>query len=465
MIDPVIDPLIDSPGKLFLGRDYDLAQSKALDAPFMLPMRDLTTHAVCLGMTGAGKTGLGICLLEETLLQGVPVIIIDPKGDITHLAQSFPDLAPAQFKPLLADGEAARWRNGLADWGIGEDRGEDRGEERMRMLRDRVAVDVYTPGSDAGIGVNLLQGLNPPNPSSGLTWEHNAAALRERIAQIVSALLDLAGIASDPLKGREHILLSTIFETTWRVGNPIDINLLIRMIQEPPVSRIGVFDMNVFYPKAERFDLAMALNNLLAAPSFGAWQTGQPLDIPSLLKPLRDGGASPAGRTRASIFSLAHLSDAERQFFIALLLSQLVLWMRAQTGTSVLRCLVYFDEVFGYCPPFPRNPPSKTPLLTLIKQGRTAGIGMMLGTQNPADLDYKGLSNIGTWFIGRLRTARDRSGALEGLESAGVAFDRAEYEDPLSTLPPRVFLAQSIRGTPRFFQARWTMSFLRGTRT
>jgi hypothetical protein len=226
-----------------------------------------------------------------------------------------------------------------------------------------------------------------------------------------------------------------------------------------------VFDMNVFYPKAERFELAMALNNLVASPSFSTWQSGQPLDIGALLKPLRNGGSSPAGKTRASIFYLAHLDDAERQFFITLLLSQLVMWMRSQTGTSVLRCLVYFDEVFGYCPPFPRNPPTKTPIMTIIKQGRAAGMGMFLATQNPADLDYKGLSNIGTWFIGRLRTARDRSRALEGLESAGIGFDRDEYEAPLGTLPTRVFLAQSAAGTPRFFQTRWTMSFLRGPMT
>jgi hypothetical protein len=464
--------MIDQPGKLYLGREYDLDQSMALDAPFMLPMRDLTTHAVCLGMAGAGKTGLGICLLEEALLQGVPAIIIDPKGDITSLALSFPNLAPAQFKPwldadeavrqnitldTLAEQSAARWKNGLAEWDIGED--------RMREMHDRVTFDIYTPGSDAGIGVNMLQRLNPPDRSSKLTWERDADILREYIAQIVSALLELVGIASDPLNGREHILLSTIFETTWRAGQSIDISMLIRMIQEPPVSRVGIFDMNVFYPKTERFDLAMALNNLIASPSFGAWKSGQPIDIASLLKPSRAGGASPAGRTRASIFYLAHLGEAERQFFIALLLSELVLWMRAQTGTSVLRCLVYFDEVFGYCPPAPRNPPTKTPLLTLIKQGHAAGLGMVLGTQNPADLDYKGLSNIGAWFIGRLFTTRDRSRALEGLKTAGVDFDRAEYEVPLSTLPPRVFLAQTATGVPRFFQARWTMSYLNGPLT
>ncbi|HEY3288828.1 MAG TPA: DUF87 domain-containing protein [Anaerolineae bacterium] len=464
--------MMEQPGKLYLGREFDIAAQTATDTPFMLPLRDLTTHAVCLGMTGSGKTGLGICLLEEVLLQGIPAIIIDPKGDITNLALSFADFAPEQFKPwldadeaanqhvtldALAEQTAAHWKSNLVEWDITQ--------ERLQQMRDRVTCQIFTPGSDAGIGVNILQGLNPPDPASGLTWERDAEIMRERISQIVSALLSLAGIESDPLKGREHILLATLFETTWRVGQPIDVAFLIRMIQEPPVSRVGVFDMNVFYPKAERFELAMALNNLLASPTFSAWQTGQPLDIPALLKPLRDGGANPAGKTRANIFYIAHLQESERHFFVTLLLSQLVLWMRAQTGTSILRCLVYFDEVFGYCPPFPRNPPPKTPLMTIIKQGRSAGLGMVLGTQNPADLDYKGLANMGAWFIGRLRTARDRMRALEGLESAGVDFDRAEFEGPLSNLPQRVFLSQTATGPAHFFQVRWAMSYLRGPLT
>jgi hypothetical protein len=470
--------MIDIPGKLYLGREtHPNGNGVAPDAagdPFLLSARDLTTHAVCLGMTGTGKTGLGIVLLEEALLQGIPALIIDPKGDITNLALNFPALSPAEFKPwldaeeaerqgisldALAAQTAQRWREGLAAWDITP--------ERLHTLHERAAIQIYTPGSDAGMTVNILQGLNPPDAASGLTWARDAEILRERIAEICSAILGLAGIESDPLKGREHILLATIFESAWRAGQSMDIGLLIRMIQDPPIARVGVFDMNVFYPKDERFELAMALNNLVASPSFSVWQTGEPLDIGALLKPLRTAqpGSNPAGQTRASIFSLAHLNDAERQFFITLLLSQLVMWMRAQTGTSVLRALVYFDEVFGYCPPFPRNPPTKTPIMTLIKQGRAAGLGMFLATQNPADLDYKGLSNIGTWFIGRLRTARDRSRALEGLESAGVGFDREQYEAPLSTLPPRVFLAQNATGMPRFLQTRWSMSFLRGPLT
>ena len=313
--------------------------------------------------------------------------------------------------------------------------------------------------------VNILQNFNPPEDKS-LTWERNAETLRERIAQIVSALLELVGVEADPMQSRDHILLSTIFESAWRAGQSVSIASLIQMIQTPPVRKVGAFDMDVFYPKPDRFELAMALNNVSASPSFQSWQNGIALDIKELLSPLRNaGGTNPIGKTRASIFYLAHLGESERQFFITLLLSQLVLWMRAQSGTSSLRALVYFDEVFGYCPPFPRNPPTKAPIMTIIKQGRAAGLGMFLATQNPADLDYKGLSNIGTWFIGRLRTGRDRDRALEGLEGAAAGLDRAAFEKPLSTLPQRVFLCQSATGEPRFFHTRWAMSFLRGPMT
>jgi hypothetical protein len=461
--------MIDQPGKLYLGNEYHPVSQQADAEPLLISARDLTTHAVCLGMTGTGKTGLGIGLLEEVLLQGIPVIAVDPKGDLANLALVFPSLEAADFKPWLTEDEAAqerttlddlaaraarKWRDGLAGAGIGP--------ERLRRLRDRAVVRIFTPGSDAGIPVNVLQGLNPP---AGADWSQQAEVLRERIAQVCSAILELAGIEADPMKSREHILLATIFEAAWRAGQPVDLALLIRMIQDPPITRVGVFDMDTFFPKGDRFQLAMALNTLAASPAFAAWQSGPPLDVPTLLQPVRDGvGTSPAGRAPASIFYVAHLSDPERQFFVTLLLSQIVMWMRAQTGTSVLRCLVYLDEAFGYLPPT-RNPPTKMPLMTIVKQGRAAGVGLFMGTQNPADLDYKALGNIGTWFIGRLRTDRDRARALEGLESAGIGFDRSGVEEPLSTLPPRTFLIQTAAGAQRFLRARWAMSFLRGPLT
>ncbi|HQW34128.1 MAG TPA: DUF853 family protein [Thermoflexales bacterium] len=463
---------IDQPGKLYLGNEF-IPPATLIDEPVQLPIRELTTHAMILGMTGTGKTGLGVTLLEEMLLQGVPAIILDPKGDLTNLALSFPNMTAQDFAAWMDADEAERqhittekmavqtarqWRDGLEASGVPL--------ERVRAFHERVDVRIYTPGSTAGIPVNVLQSFNPPPVESRLNWTAHTEMLRERIAQIVSALLGLVGIESDSLNSREHILLASIFEFSWRAGQGIDLPALIRMTQDPPLARIGAFDLNVFYPKAERFELAMRLNNIAASPTFETWKTGQQLDVAELMKPIRAAGdVNPAGKTRASVFYLAHLDDANRQFFVTLLLSQLVMWMRAQQGISTLRGVVYFDEVFGYCPPYPRNPPTKQPLMSIIKQGRAAGLGMILGTQNPGDLDYKGLSNLGTWFIGRLRTGRDRERALEGLEGAGVGFERDQFEDPLSTLPPRTFLLQTAAGTPRFMRTRQTMSYLRGPLT
>ncbi len=433
-------PIIDQPGKFYLGYEYDLDQHSVTDTPFLTYMRELTSHAICLGAAGTGKTGLGICLVEEALWQGVPVIIIDTKGDVAPWALSFSNPAQAGNVAMPSHEEESEI---------------DFHENRMRELRNRVKVDIYTPGSDTGIGMNMLEGMNPPGRATGLTWERNANALREQIAQVVTALLDLAGITSEPLKDREHILLSTIFETTWRVGQSIDIHLLIRMIQQPPVARIGLFDMNVFYPRTERFDLAMALSNLFASPSFKVLGTGQSLDVTALLKPVR-GGSNPAGSTRASLFSLAHLNEAERRFFMASLLSQVVLWMRAQPATSVLRCLVYIDEVLDYLPPAPNDIPTKAPLQTILKQGPSSGLGMMIGTRNPAGIDYKELSLLGMWFLGRMDSAQDRAHLFEGLARAGVVVDLADDDAILSALPPRVFLTHSAHAAVRVFQTRNT---------
>ena len=461
--------MTDQPGRLYLGCEFDLATQQPSADRVSISTRELTTHAVCLGMTGTGKTGLGIVLLEELLLQDVPLIIIDPKGDITNLVLTFPDLAPGDFRPWIDEEEAIRqrispdelatqtaqrWRAGLSTSHIEP--------VRVRQLKERTDFRIFTPGSSAGTPVNILHGFNPPDDN--LNWAQNAEALRERIAQLCSALLQLVGIEADPMRSREHILLATLFESAWRAGQPVDVAALIQMIQTPPIKRVGAFDIDVFYPKTDRFELAMALNNLSASPSFSAWQNGVSLEVKDLLM-RSPGGPNPAGKVRANIVYLAHLSEEERQFFVTLLLSQMVLWMRTQSGTSSLRALIYFDEVFGYCPPFPRNPPTKQPIMTIIKQGRAAGLGLFLATQNPADLDYKGLANIGTWFIGRLRTGRDRDRALEGLEGAGAGFDRETFEKPLSTLPPRTFLLQSATGDPRFFQTRWAMSYLRGPMT
>ncbi len=452
-------------GSFYLGRELDPATGKQSDRPVLYDARDLCTHAVCVGMTGSGKTGLCISLLEEAAIDRVPAIIIDPKGDIANLLLQFPDLGPSDFAPWInaddarrkgmdeaafATAQADAWRKGLAEWGMGP--------ERIRALRDSADFAIYTPGSEAGIPVSILRSFAAP-PAGQLD---DAEALRERIGGTVGALLGLMGIEADPVRSREHILLATILEHHWRRGEDLDLARLILAIQEPPVRTLGVFDVDTFYPQKERFALAMALNNLVASPAFAAWTTGQPLDIAGFL-------ATGSGKPRHSIFSIAHLSDAERMFFVTMLLEQVIAWMRTQPGTTSLRAILYMDEIFGFFPPV-ANPPSKTPMLTLLKQARAFGLGIVLTTQNPVDLDYKGLTNTGTWFIGRLQTERDKMRVLEGLEGAatqaGASLDRGALDKLISSLGNRVFLLHNVHEeAPVVFQTRWAMAYLRGPLT
>lgn len=451
---------IERLGAFYLGKEYSLADRRLLDRLVMYDSRDLTTHAICIGMTGSGKTGLCTGILEEAALDGVPAIIIDPKGDITNRLLMFPDLAPGDFLPwinpddarrkgMTADGYAAQqaesWRSGLALWG--------QDGARIRTLRDAADLVVYTPGSGAGIPVSILQSFAVP----ALSWETDAELLREKISGTVTALLGLIKVAADPLSSREHILLSSLFEYFWRNGRDLEMVTLIQAIQNPPLKQVGAFDLETFFPAKERLPLAMRLNHLIAAPAFRSWMNGQPLDIPGFL-------ATPEGKPRHAIFYIAHLNEDERMFFVTLLLYQVLSWVRAQTGTTSLRALLYMDEIFGFFPPV-ANPPSKEPMLTLLKQARAFGLGVVLTTQNPVDLDYKGLANTGTWFIGRLQTAQDRDRVLDGLEGAvqGSTFSRASLADTLSSLDSRVFLLHNVHEhAPVIFQTRWAMSYLRG---
>jgi hypothetical protein len=450
-------------GSFYLGRVYDLEAQKAKDELLLYDSKDLTTHAVCVGMTGSGKTGLCVGLIEEAAIDGIPAILIDPKGDLANLLLTFPDLRPEDFLPWInlddarqkglspedyAAKQAETWKNGLAGW--------LQSGERIQRLRDAVDMRIYTPGSNAGIPVSILKSFAAPERA---IIEDNDL-LRERVSTTATSLLGLVGIEADPIQSREHILLSTILDTAWRQGQDMDLAALIQQVQAPPVTKIGVLDLESFYPSKERFGLVMALNNLLASPGFNAWLQGVPLDIGQILY-------TPNGKPRVAIFSIAHLSDPERMFFVSLLMNQVLSWMRGQPGTTSLRALVYMDEIFGYLPPT-SNPPSKLPMLTLLKQARAFGVGMVLATQNPVDLDYKALSNIGTWFIGRLQTERDKARLLDGLESAtaGAQFNRSQIEKIISSLGNRVFLMNNTHeDSPELMQTRWALSYLRGPLT
>ena len=450
-------------GIFYLGKVFDMGSGKLREDLVLYDSKDLTTHAVIIGMTGSGKTGLALGLLEEALIDNIPVIAIDPKGDLPNLLLSFPSLSAEEFLPwvdeqdALAAGltrqqfagqQADLWRKGLADW--------DQGPERIARLRSAAEFAVYTPGSRAGLPVNALGSFAPP---SGAIAE-DRDLLRDRIQATATSLLALAGVEADPITSREHILLANLFSTLWSQGKGFDLAGLVRAIQSPPFARVGVMDLESFFPAKERFQLAMRFNNLLAAPGFEAWLEGEPLDIGRLL-------FNAEGRPRASIFTISHLGDAERMFFVSKLLNEVLAWVRTQSGTSSLRAVLYMDEIFGYFPPV-SNPPSKQPLLTLLKQARAFGLGVVLSTQNPVDLDYKGLANTGTWFLGRLQTEGDKQRVMAGLEGAAAdkPFDRARMESLLAGLGKRVFLFNNVHeNEPVTFQTRWTLSYLRGPMT
>ena len=446
----------------YLGRAYDPIKQTVTHTQTTYDPADLTTHAVVTGMTGSGKTGLCVALLEEAALKGIPAIIIDPKGDLTNLLLHFPDLAPQDFAPWI-DSELARragkspeqvaaetamkWRKGREEWGIEQ--------ERILALRNAAQFGIFTPGSDAGMAVSVLSSLAAP----AIPWKENREVLREKISSTVTALLGLVGYEDvDPIRSREHILLSNIFENAWSKGRDVDLTELILQTQTPPFEKLGAFPVDTFFPAKDRMELAMVLNNILASPAFEAWREGEPLDIGSMLH-------TADGHPRHSVFYLAHLSDAERMFFVTLLLSAVETWMRTQSGVTSLRAILYMDEIFGYLPP-QRNPPSKGPLLRMLKQARAFGLGLLLATQNPVDVDYKALSNAGTWFIGKLQTEQDKNRLLDGLESAAGGVSREVIDKLISSLGKRVFILHNVHArAPQLFQSRWAMNFLAGPMT
>jgi hypothetical protein len=445
--------------ELFLGRHVDPATHERTDADVRLATSDFTTHGVIVGMTGSGKTGLALVLIEEVLQAGVPVLMIDPKGDLGNLLLTFPALAPADFRPWIdesaankeglspddfAAAQATQWRNGLAQWGIDA--------ARIGALRAATGMTIFTPGSTSGVPVNIVGSLQAPADMSDLETVH------DEIEGYVTGLLGLVGIDADPLSSKEHILLANLVQTAWTSGHDLDLAQLVAQVPAPPIRKLGVFELDTFFPEKERMALAMRLNALLASPAFAAWSMGTPLDIGALLR-------TPDGKPRAAIVTTAHLSDEERQFVTSLVLAKLVTWMRRQSGTSDLRAMLYMDEVAGYVPPT-ANPPTKKPIMLLMKQARAFGVGVVLATQNPVDVDYKALSNAGTWMIGRLQTERDKARLLDGMTAAAGSVDVGAVGDTISGLGKREFvLKRAGKDLPEVFTTRWAMSYLRGPLT
>ncbi|NCF66315.1 MAG: DUF87 domain-containing protein [Chloroflexi bacterium] len=457
--------MLETDGKFYLGRINDPASGETRDEIVLYDPDDLTTHALVVGMTGSGKTGLCIDLLEEAALNDVPALMIDPKGDITNTLLHFPGLLPSDFAPWINVDEARRagksveevagktadlWRNGLAGWDITP--------ERIQALKDSVRFAVYTPGSDSGLPISILASLAAPD----VPWQENEELLREQVSGTVTALLGLTGMVDiDPVQSREHILLANIFEHAWSQGKDLDLGELIMQTQSPPFEKLGFFEVDTFFPEKDRFKLAMKLNNIVASPGFQSWLEGDALDIERLLYDSN-------GRARHTIFYIAHLKDDEKMFFVTLLFSTVETWMRTKRGTGSLRSLIYFDEIFGFLPPV-GNPPSKEPMLRMLKQARAFGVGLILATQNPVDVDYKAMSNAGTWMIGKLATEQDKARLLDGLTSAaGGGLARGDFDRLISSLGKRAFLLRNVHEKkPVIFRTRWAMNYLAGpvTRT
>ncbi len=445
-------------GHLLIGEQIEAASGERIGEPVLIDSGDLTTHGVIVGMTGSGKTGLGIVMLEEALLNGIPVLAIDPKGDLGNLCLTFPGLAASEFEPWMDEGAARvegisiadlaektaqRWRSGLESWGLD---GDDVGE--LAAAADPV---IYTPGSTAGVPLDVLGRLSVPSTTE-------PAARQDEIDSTVSGLLGLIGIESDPLSGREHILLANLIARSWDAGVDLDMPTLLAQLLDPPIRKLGVLDLDTFYPAKDRQALVLKLNGLLASPSFAAWAEGAPLDIGSMLW---DGD----GKARASVVSLGHLEETERQFAVTLILSKVISWMRSQPGTGELRALVYIDEVMGLAPPV-GNPPAKKPILTMLKQARAFGVGLVLSTQNPVDLDYKAISNAGTWLIGRLQTEQDKARLVDGLRTADGSTDIGALEATISSLGKRQFVLRTTKSSSMpVLTTRWAMSYLAGPLT
>ncbi|WP_169942213.1 DUF87 domain-containing protein [Campylobacter sp. RM15925] len=423
--------------------------------PFLYKNKDLTTHAAIIGMTGSGKTGLGITILEEACIDNIPSIIIDPKGDMTNLALAFEEMRAEDFLPYIEESEAQNKGLSVEEFAQNESQTWKKGIEnsfqsleRVKTFKDSVELKIYTPKSSAGVGVALLGDFACP-------YMDNEEEFSEYVSSLASSILSLIGVDND-VNSKEHLLISNIFTHKFKENSDVTLEELIGFIATPPFAKIGVFDVEKFYPSSERMKLAIKINTLLASPDFKAWLNGERLDIGKML-------FDKNGKARCNVFTISHLKDSERMFFVTLLLNEIIAWMRKTEGTSSLRAILYMDEIFGFFPPN-GNPPSKTPMLTLLKQARAHGLGVILSTQNPVDLDYKGLSNIGTWFIGRLQTAQDKARVIDGMTGiSGSDMDKKEIEDLISNLAKRNFLVKNIHEDGlSVISTRWALSYLKG---
>jgi hypothetical protein len=449
--------------KLYIGAHADLDGTPS-DSRLRVPVDHWLTHAVVFGMTGSGKTGLLLVMVEEALRAGVPVLVLDVKGDLANLALGCSSSGPEAYAPFVHEGrdrerraEALHRQRGesLAFWELSSDDGV--------ALHESIALKILTPGSDAGEPLHLLSSLEHANPR----WSTHASEARNALSAAISLVLRVMGRDDDPARSREHVLLSLLAERRLRAGEGATLDVLIGDLSEPPFETVGALALDEFVSVNERASLAAALNALLASPTFAAWRTGEGIDVARWMSPREDA------KVPAVIVSVAHLDDEARMHVLGIVLEETLSWTRSLPGTNKLRALVVFDEVYGLVPPHPANPPTRTPLVSLMKQGRAFGVGVVLATQNPMDLDYRTISNAGLWAVGRLQTDADRARVIEGLTGAKVSRrskasgSELSLADTVKDLGPRWFVwrdAHDRRG-PILARTRDTLSWLRGPMT
>lgn len=449
---------------LYLGAHRSLHSNGAFEK-LMLPAHHLVTHGVVVGTTGSGKSGLLTVMIEEALKNDIPVLIIDVKGDLPNLFLSFPTFAPSALLPWISGciqpgdprsideivaAVAAERQQGLNAWGISE--------QDLVTYHNRIDLRVLTPGASSGELLHLLSSLERCSDR----WATDPEAARSSLSAAVSLVLRLIGREPDPAKSRDHVLLMVLAERRLSSGMPANLEALLEDIAYCPIAKVGALSVDNFIPKSERKTLAAALNSLLASPNFANWRQGATLDVGSWLTPRN-------GRTPGVIVSVAHLDDDERSLVLGVIMEEVLTWVRGLPGTQRLRALVVFDEVYGYLPPHPAYPPAKRPLVALMKQARAFGVGIVLATQNPMDLDYRALGNAGLWCIGRLQTDADRARVLDGMAGSGNggSITESDLGDLVKRLAPRWFIIRDAHSDAGlvFLQPRWTMSYMRGPMT
>jgi hypothetical protein len=452
---------------LYLGNACAL-NSDAPAKPHTIPVHHLTTHGIVVGASGTGKTGALIVLLEEAARNGVPTLIVDVKGDMSNLGLLFSDFAAKSVKPwvqkspgdvrsvqTIAEEQAAERQQALAAWGIGT--------EELQTFAENVAIRLITPGHTAGEPLHVLSALEHP----AQMWQRDPESARSSISAAISLVLRLIGRDPDAARSRDHALLSVLVERRMQLGLPSNLGALLQDLLEPPIAIVGSLPIDSYVSAKARGELAASLNTLLASPTFVNWRQGAPLHIGEWLKPPHERAD---GKTPMVIVSVAHLDDDDRSLVLGVLLEEVLSWVRSLPGTQDLRALLVFDEVYGFIPPHPAKPPTKQPLMLLLKQGRAFGVGVILATQNPMDIEYRALSNASLWCVARLQTDADRNRVVEAMSEQGGSgsSSSANLSNVLKQLENRWFVMRNLRAKKEgllLVQPRWAMSYLRGPLT